>query len=57
LVADEFGGQETGFCAFNEMLRAHRLIPDMSSFKQKWSSGSWGAIIMQPVAFAQMIGV
>ena len=57
LIAEAIEGQETGTCAFTEKLRAHQVIPDVSSFKQKKSQGTWGAIIYFPAAFAQMIGV
>ncbi|MGF6604586.1 hypothetical protein P3T23_009342 [Paraburkholderia sp. GAS448] len=30
---------------------------DTSSFKQKKSQGSWGAVIFQPFAIASMVGV
>lgn len=57
LIATKVEGQETGYCAFNEKLRGGPIIRDMSSFKQKMTQGSWGAIIRQPFAIAQMIGV
>lgn len=57
LIADTVEGQDTGFCAFNEKLRAGPIIPDLSSFKQKMTQGTWGAVIRQPFAIAQMIGL
>lgn len=57
LIAEEVEGQETGYCAFTEKLRAHPLIADMSAWKQKMSQGTWGAIIRQPFAIASMLGV
>lgn len=57
LIADEVEGQETGFCAFNEKLRAHSIVVESSAFKQKNTSGTFGAVIRQPFAIAQMIGV
>lgn len=56
MIAPEVDGQETGFCAFNEKLRVGRLIPDVSSFKQKYAQGTLGAVIRQPFAIAQGIG-
>jgi hypothetical protein len=32
-------------------------VKDMSAYKQKKSQGTFGAVIFQPFAFAQMIGV
>jgi hypothetical protein len=57
LIALEFDGSKTGRCAFNEKMRAHRIVPKSSSFSQKHSSGSWGAVIMYPMAIASMLGV
>lgn len=57
LIAPEVDGQETGFCAFTEKMRAHAIVRKTSSFLQKKSQGSWGAVIRQPFAIAQMVGV
>lgn len=57
LFVDKIDGKDTGYCAFNEKMRAHAVIPDVSSFKQKKTGGTWGAIIRYPVAFASMLGV
>jgi hypothetical protein len=57
LIAEEIEGQETGYMAFTEKMRAHPIIVDMSAFKQKKSSGTWGAIVFMPIAISQMLGV
>jgi hypothetical protein len=57
LIAESIEGQDTGYCAFNEKMRAHTIIRDLSAFKQKVTGGSWGAIIRLPVAFASMVGI
>jgi hypothetical protein len=57
LITDEVQGQETGYCSFTEKMRAHAVERKTSSFLQKKSGGTWGAIILQPFAIAQMIGV
>jgi hypothetical protein len=57
MIAINPGEQDTGWCAFNEKLRAHRVVPDMSSFKQKQTSGNYGTVIRQPFAIATMIGI
>lgn len=57
LIADEVEGQDTGFAAFSEKLRTHPIIRQLSSFKQKATSGTWGAIIRMPAGFQQLIGV
>lgn len=57
LIAEEVEGQKTGYCAFNEKLRAHPIIRAMSSWKKKMTSGTWGAIVRQPMLISQMLGV
>lgn len=57
LWVDEVEGQDTGFCAFSEKLRSHSIIRQLSSFRQKVTSGTWGAIIRFPAGVAQMVGV
>ena len=57
LWADKFDGQDTGYCAFNEKMRDHQIVRQLSAFAQKKTSGTFGAIIKYPLAVAQMIGV
>jgi len=57
LIAHEVEGQETGFCGFNEKMRAHKLIPQLSSYKQKISAGTWGCVLRQTFTIASMLGI
>lgn len=57
LIATELDGQQTGMCAFNEKMRSHRVVMEASSFRQKKTSGAWGAVIRMPFAIASMIGM
>lgn len=57
LIAESVEGQQTGYCAFSEKMRAGRVVQALSSWKQKETGGTWGAIIRQPWAIAQMLGV
>ena len=57
LLVDEMDGQRTASCAFTEKMRAHPIIVESSSFKQKKSQGTWGCVIFRPLAIAQMLGV
>lgn len=57
LIAQEIEGQSVGYCAFNEKLRAHPVFVDLSSFRQKKTSGTYGAVIRMPIAIASMSGV
>jgi len=57
LIAVEIEGQQTGFSAFNEKMRMHRLIPGLSSYSQKITGGTWGTVIRMPIAVVSMIGI
>lgn len=57
LIVNSVEGQDTGYCAFTEKMRAHAVERKTSSFLQKKSGGTWGAVILQPFAIAQLLGV
>lgn len=57
LIADNFDGQSTGYCAFNEKMRDHQPVRGLSSWQQKRTAGTWGAVIRYPLAISQMLGV
>lgn len=57
LIADRLGEQDSAYAAFTEKMRAHAVVTEESSWKQKKSGGTWGAIIRQPLAIATMLGV
>lgn len=57
LIADEIKGQKTTECAFNEKMRAHRIVLDTSSSRQKKTAGTWGCIIYRPTGVATMSGI
>lgn len=56
LIVDEVEGQETVTAAFTEKMRAHAMVTESSSFRQKKSQGTWGTVIYRPVFIAQMLG-
>ena len=57
LIVDEIEGQRTCEAAFNEKMRAHRIVPATSSYKQKKTAGGWGTIIYRPVGIAAIAGI
>lgn len=57
LYAEEIEGQKTAFAAFTVKMRAHPIVRQLSSFKQKMTAGTWGTVIRMPMGVAQMIGV
>jgi len=57
MICTDVRKQKTGYVAYNLKMRAGRLIPDMSSYKQKMVGGTLGAVIRQPFAIASMIGI
>jgi hypothetical protein len=38
-------------------MRTHPIVKDLSSYKQKVTAGTWGAIIRFPLGIASMVGV
>ena len=57
LMVDDIEGQDVGYCAFNEKMRAHPIIRAMSSFKKKLTGGTWGSVIRQPMGIAAIVGI
>lgn len=57
VIVDKIDNQKIAYPAFNEKLRAHKLIPEASSWKQKMTSGVWGTILRMPIGVAGMLGV
>lgn len=57
LFVDEVEGQQTVFCAFNEKMRAHPIIRQLSAFEQKMTAGTWGAVYRYPAGEASMLGI
>ena len=56
LIAPEVNGQRSGTLAFGEKMRAGRVVPDLSSFRQKFVGTTYGGIVLMPFAFGQMTG-
>lgn len=57
LIAKSVEGQEVGYTAFTEKMRAHRIVADVSSWKQKKTQGTWGTIYTFPAGVAQIAGL
>jgi hypothetical protein len=57
LIADKLQGQTVAYAAFNEKLRAHKIIPEPSAWQQKMTSGTWGTILRMPLGVVGMLGV
>jgi len=57
IIATEVAGQKAGFCGYNEKMRAHPIIREMSAFRQKKTSGTWGAVLRMPFCIASMYGL
>lgn len=57
LMLPEVMGQQTGELAFGEKIRQGRLVPDLSSFRQKFSASTYGFCMRVPFAFAVMNGI
>lgn len=57
LVAPTIEGLPTAQIGFSEKFRAMRLIPESSSFHQKFVGSSYGTIVYRPFAIGKMTGV
>ena len=57
LICRSINGEPTGEFGFSEKMRAMRLVPETSSFKQKFVGTSYGCILYRPYAVASMTGV
>jgi hypothetical protein len=57
LIVDEIQGQRVAYAAFNEKLRAHKIIAEPSAWKQKTTSGTWGSILRMPLGVTGMLGI
>lgn len=57
LIADSFDGNQVGYCAFTEKMRDHPVVRQISSYEQKKTAGSWGAVIRYPLAITTITGI
>lgn len=57
MIAPRIAGMDTGLLGFGEKFRAGRVVPDLSSFSQKFSATTYGGVIRVTAAIAQMVGV
>lgn len=57
MIASRVEGQKVATTAFNEKMRAHKIVVASSSYRQKLTGGTWGAILKQPFAISSMLGV
>lgn len=57
LIADDIEGQKTGYCAYNEKMRAFPIIRQLSSYQQKMIGGTWGTVLRFPAGISSMLGV
>lgn len=57
MIVREYQGEQTIWAAFTEKMRAHPVVQELSAWAQKFSAGTWGAIVRRPIAVAQMLGI
>jgi hypothetical protein len=57
LIAHGLEGKRTVECAYNLKMRAHAVIPSLSSWAQKRSAGTFGTVFYRPFLVASMLGV
>lgn len=57
MAARSVDGYPTAQLAYSEKMRAFQLIPEGSSYRQKYSAGTFGAVVLRPFAIQMMSGV
>lgn len=57
LIAMDIDGTPTGELAFSEKLIAGRVVADLSSYRQKFLAGTYGAVVYRPVLVSTMTGI
>ena len=57
MIVPELFGESTADIAYSEKMRMGRLVPELSSFKQKAVGGTWGAVIRRPSLIKIMTGI
>lgn len=57
MAARTVDGAPVAELGYSEKMRAHQIVPEVSSYKQKFSAGVYGAIVYRPFAIQIMTGV
>jgi hypothetical protein len=57
LIVNEIQGQKVAYAAFNEKLRAHKIVTEPSAWMQKFTSGTWGVITRLPLGISGILGI
>ena len=57
IVVDKIDNQKVAYPCFNEKLRAHKLVPELSAWKQKMTSGVYSTVLRMPIGVSGMLGV
>jgi hypothetical protein len=56
MIVNSVEGQQTATTAYTEKMRAHAVVVGSSSWSQKKSQGTFGTVIFNPYAIAQLLG-
>ena len=57
MAAKEVDGSPVAQLAYSDKMRAFQLIPEGSSYRQKFCAGTYGCILLRPFAVQIMTGV
>lgn len=57
MIVPSLLGTQTGITAYSEKMLFGRVVPQLSSFKQKVVGGTWGAVIKRPSLIGTMLGI
>jgi hypothetical protein len=57
IIINEIDGQKVCYPAYNEKMRSHKIVPELSAWKQKMTAGTWGTIMRIPAGIGGMLGI
>lgn len=57
MIIPEYDADQSIWAGFTEKMRAHPIVQELSAWSQKFSAGTWGAIIRRPICIAQELGI
>ncbi|HWH86168.1 MAG TPA: DUF2184 domain-containing protein [Pseudomonas sp.] len=57
MIAPNVEGQKTGDLGYVELMRAHGVVRELSSLKEKYSAATFGSVMYRSAAVSSMLGV
>lgn len=57
LFLKRYEGVDTARCYYSQLLQSHGPVRDLSSYQEKYGTGTWGWWTDYPIVFSHMLGV